>query len=86
MGLIIDAERLRRSFGGQTAVPAGEVFELLGQNGGGKTTTIRMSATLLPPSSGTARVCGFDVVRAAGDVRLRIGYVMQQVSPWAPAC
>ncbi|MFI6909293.1 ABC transporter ATP-binding protein [Nonomuraea sp. NPDC050394] len=88
MGMIIDAERLGRRFGQSTAVDeltltagAGEVVGLLGPNGAGKTTTIRMLATLLPPSSGTARVCGFDVVRAAGEVRLRIGYVMQQVSP-----
>ncbi|MFI6532303.1 ABC transporter ATP-binding protein [Nonomuraea sp. NPDC050547] len=88
MGMIIDAERLSRRFGQSTAVDqltltagAGEVVGLLGPNGAGKTTTIRMLATLLPPSSGTARVCGFDVVCAAGQVRLRIGYVMQQVSP-----
>ncbi|MFI6315877.1 ABC transporter ATP-binding protein [Nonomuraea sp. NPDC050556] len=87
MGLIIDA-LLSRSFGDRTAVSdlelqvsPGEVFGLLGPNGAGKTTTIRMLATLLPPSSGSASVCGFDVVRAAGEVRRRIGYVMQQVSP-----
>jgi ABC-2 type transport system ATP-binding protein len=88
MGLIIDADRLSRAFGDHTvvdgltlAIPPGEIFGLLGPNGAGKTTTIRMLSTLLPPSGGTARVCGFDVVRAAGEVRRRIGYVMQQVSP-----
>ncbi|MFI7442402.1 ABC transporter ATP-binding protein [Nonomuraea indica] len=88
MGHIIEAAALRRAFGGHPAVDgldlevaAGEVFGLLGPNGAGKTTTIRMLATLLPPGSGTARVCGFDVVRAAGEVRRRIGYVMQNVSP-----
>ncbi|MFI7702811.1 ABC transporter ATP-binding protein [Nonomuraea sp. NPDC049480] len=88
MGLIIEAERLSRSFGGHLAVDGltlaiapGEIAGLLGPNGAGKTTTIRMLATLLPPSGGAARVCGFDVVRAAGEVRRRIGYVMQQVSP-----
>src|SRR5687768_3068977 len=88
MGLIIEAERLSRSFGGHLAVDGltlaiapGEIAGILGPNGAGKTTTIRMLATLLPPSGGAARVCGFDVVRAAGEVRRRIGYVMQQVSP-----
>ncbi|WP_113698842.1 ABC transporter ATP-binding protein [Nonomuraea lactucae] len=87
-GLIIEAEGLSRAFGDRLAVDgldlaiaAGEVFGLLGPNGAGKTTTIRMLSTLLPPGSGTARVCGFDVVRAAGEVRRRIGYVMQNVSP-----
>jgi ABC-2 type transport system ATP-binding protein len=88
MGLIIETESLSRSFGGHPAVDGltlqiapGEIFGLLGPNGAGKTTTIRTLATLLPPSGGAAQVCGFDVVRAAGEVRSRIGYVMQQVSP-----
>ncbi|RVX42290.1 ABC-2 type transport system ATP-binding protein [Nonomuraea polychroma] len=88
MGVIIETERLSRSYGDRLAVDGltlaiapGEIFGLLGPNGAGKTTTIRMLATLLPPSGGAARVCGFDVVRAAGEVRERIGYVMQQVSP-----
>ncbi|NRQ40022.1 ATP-binding cassette domain-containing protein [Nonomuraea sp. NN258] len=88
MGWIIDADKLSRAFGDHVAVDAltlaiaqGEIFGLLGPNGAGKTTTIRMLATLLPPTSGTARVCGFDVTRSAGKVRRRIGYVMQQVSP-----
>ncbi|MEV0386068.1 ATP-binding cassette domain-containing protein [Nonomuraea sp. NPDC050643] len=88
MGLIIETDRLSRAFGDHPAVDGlalaiapGEIFGLLGPNGAGKTTTIRMLSTLLPPSGGTARVCGFDVVRAAGEVRRRIGYVPQQVSP-----
>ncbi|TYB70418.1 ATP-binding cassette domain-containing protein [Nonomuraea sp. PA05] len=89
MGLIIDARHLTRAFGTDPpavaldalAIRPGEIFGLLGPNGAGKTTTIRMLATLLPPSGGTARVCGFDVVRAASEVRARIGYVTQQVSP-----
>ncbi len=53
----------------------GEVFGLLGENGAGKTTTLRMLATILEPTSGTARVMGFDVVREPEEVRRRIGVV-----------
>src|SRR5213596_1100290 len=61
-------------------VQAGEIFAFLGPNGAGKTTTIRMLTTLLAPTSGSARVCGFDVTRQPGQVRRRIGYVMQNVA------
>ena len=53
----------------------GHVFGLLGRNGAGKTTTLRMLATILAPTSGTARIDGFDVSDHAGDVRKRIGYL-----------
>jgi ABC-2 type transport system ATP-binding protein len=56
-------------------IPPGQVFGLLGQNGAGKTTLIRMLTTLLLPTSGSARVAGFDIVRDPRAVRARIGLV-----------
>lgn len=84
---ILAADRLTRHFGELTAVEAislsieaGEIFGLLGRNGAGKTTLIRMLTTLLRPTSGSATVAGFDVVRQAADVRRVIGYVPQALS------
>jgi ABC-2 type transport system ATP-binding protein len=56
-------------------VSKGELFGLLGPNGAGKTTTIKMLITLLIPTSGSARVLGYDVVERSREVRKRIGYV-----------
>ncbi len=84
---ILETEQLTRRFGALTAVDAlnisvetGEVFGLLGPNGAGKTTTLKMLTTLLPPTSGRARVAGFDIARQAGQVRRVIGYVPQMLS------
>ena len=81
----ITVEGLTRRFGSLTAVDAvsftvdrGELFALLGPNGAGKTTIINMLITLLSPSSGTARVAGFDVVREKDAVRRHIGIVFQE--------
>ncbi|HVN14771.1 MAG TPA: ABC transporter ATP-binding protein [Anaerolineales bacterium] len=57
------------------AIEEGELFGLLGPNGAGKTTTVKMLTTLLIPTSGTATVKGFDVVKQADEVRKRIGFI-----------
>jgi len=61
-------------------VQEGEIFGLLGPNGAGKSTLIRMLTTLIPPTSGTARVNGFDVVRSADEVRRTIGVIPQAMT------
>jgi ABC-2 type transport system ATP-binding protein len=84
---VIAARALARSFKGgieavrgiDLTIARGEVFGFLGPNGAGKTTTVRMLCTLLPPTSGTARVDGHDVVADAAEVRRRIGVALQEI-------
>ena len=87
MSAAIEVRGLTRRFGAFTAVDsitfdvrAGEVFGFLGANGAGKTTAIRMLIGLLAPSSGEARVAGFDVLTQSEAVRRRIGYMSQRFS------
>jgi ABC-2 type transport system ATP-binding protein len=87
MSAAIEARELTRRFGAFTAVDSitfevrsGEVFGFLGANGAGKTTAIRMLIGLLAPSSGEARVAGFDVLSQSDEVRRRIGYMSQRFS------
>ena len=61
-------------------VEPGEIYGFLGPNGAGKSTTVLMLTTLLPPTSGTARVAGFDVVREGPKVRGAIGAALQEAA------
>ncbi|HUU15007.1 MAG TPA: ATP-binding cassette domain-containing protein [Terriglobia bacterium] len=83
----IEVENLTKCFNGFCAVDSlsfnvehGEIFGLLGPNGAGKSTLIRMLTTLLVPTSGTARVNGFDVQRSADEVRHCIGVIPQAMT------
>jgi len=85
--LMIDAVDVSKTFGAVTAldgvsvsVRRGSVHGLLGHNGAGKTTLVDVLTTLRPPTGGTATVAGFDVVRAAAEVRRRIGVTGQFAS------
>jgi ABC-2 type transport system ATP-binding protein len=62
------------------AVAPGEIYGFLGPNGAGKSTTVHMLTTLLPPTSGSARVAGFDVVRQGPQVRKNIGAALQEAA------
>ena len=80
----IEVEDLTKTYGEIEAVRGvsftvapGEVFGFLGPNGAGKSTTINMLCTLARPTSGTARVSGFDVTRERDDARRHIGLVFQ---------
>src|SRR6187431_949084 len=61
-------------------VTSGELVAFLGPNGAGKSTSLRMLTTLIPPTEGTARVVGYDILRKPAEVRSRIGYVGQLTS------
>jgi drug efflux transport system ATP-binding protein len=84
-GLAIRTVKLRKTFGRLIAVESldlevtrGEVFGLLGPNGSGKTTTIRMLCGLMEPTSGMATVVGYDVARETEAVKRAIGYMSQK--------
>jgi len=79
---VIQTDHLSRSYGDTLAVSEltlkvdrGEILGFLGPNGAGKSTTVKMLTGLLRPSSGSARVAGFDVLEHPLDVKRRIGYV-----------
>jgi ABC-2 type transport system ATP-binding protein len=83
----IEAEGLVRQFkdvravdGIDLTVSPGEIYGFLGPNGAGKSTTVHMLTTLLPPTAGTARVAGFDVVEDGPKVRASIGAALQEAA------
>ena len=84
----IEAEGLEREFKGgiravdgiDLAVAPAEIYGFLGPNGAGKSTTVHMLTTLLPPSAGTARVAGYDIVREGSKVRAAIGAALQEAA------
>ncbi len=83
----IEVNNLTKAFGHLVAVDRisfeveqGEIFGFLGVNGSGKTTTMMMLATALNPSSGTATVCGYDIIKERNKVRESIGVVFQRLS------
>src|SRR5438034_1417388 len=86
--LAIEAESLVREFkkgpravdGIDLAIVPGEIYGFLGPNGAGKSTTVLMLATLLPPTSGIARVGGFDVAKQGPAVRKTIGAALQEAA------
>jgi ABC-2 type transport system ATP-binding protein len=87
-GQAIEAQGLVRVFkkgpravdGIDLAVAPGEIYGFLGPNGAGKSTTVHMLTTLLPPTSGTARVAGYDVVSQGPQVRAAIGAALQEAA------
>src|SRR5437588_923145 len=84
----IEVEKLVREFrkgpravdGIDLAVQPGEIYGFLGPNGAGKSTTVLMLTTLLPPTTGTARVAGYDVVAEGPQVRSAIGAALQEAA------
>jgi ABC-2 type transport system ATP-binding protein len=83
---MIEVKELRRSFGPVIAVDGisfdvekGEVLGLLGPNGAGKTTAMRILACFLRPDSGTATICGHDILQNPVEVRKSIGYLAENV-------
>ena len=82
---VIVTENLTRRFKKVTAVDGlnlgvqrGEIFGLVGPDGAGKTTTIRMLCAIMDPTEGSARVAGFDTVRESERIKRRIGYMAQR--------
>ncbi len=87
---MIEVKELRRSFGPVIAVDGvsfnvkeGEVLGLLGPNGAGKPTAMRILACFLKPDSGTATICGYDILQNPIDVRRSLGYLAENVPAYS---
>lgn len=85
--VVIQAEKLTKKFGDFTATDAitfqvrkGEIFGFLGANGAGKTTAMRMLCGLSVPTSGDAKVAGFDIYKETESIKKNIGYMSQKFS------
>jgi ABC-2 type transport system ATP-binding protein len=79
-GLVRQFKKLRAVDGIDLRVDPGEIYGFLGPNGAGKSTTVHMLTTLLPPTAGTARVAGYDVVKEGPQVRKVIGAALQEAA------
>ena len=84
MNRVIEIDSLTKEFDGLVAVDhvsltvgEGEIFGFLGPNGAGKTTLVKTLCTILNPTSGSAKVCGYDILRQRDEVRQCIGIVFQ---------
>lgn len=84
---VVEADGLTKRFGSFVAardisfqIGQGEIFGLLGPNGAGKSTTFKMLCGLLAPTSGKARVVGYDLYRSGGTARAKLGYMAQKFS------
>src|ERR671922_2623725 len=87
MDLLINATNLRKSFGDVRAVdgvsleiPAGEIYGLVGADGAGKTTTMRLLVGALKTDSGQVNICGYDIDRQTEQARSQFGYLSQRFS------
>jgi ABC-2 type transport system ATP-binding protein len=79
-GLVRQFKDIRAVDGIDLTVAPGEIYGFLGPNGAGKSTTVHMLTTLLPPTAGTARVAGFDIVKEGPKVRAAIGAALQEAA------
>lgn len=84
--IAIQTKTITKAYGAKQAVKQldmtvnnGEIFGLLGHNGAGKTTIVTILTTLLEPTSGSARVAGYDITKNANEVRQAIGYLPENV-------
>src|SRR5512136_497862 len=86
-GPIVCADRLTRAFGKTVAlreldlhIEPGEIFGLVGPDGAGKTTALRLMAAVMRPTSGGVNIVGFDTVKQAESIRAHVGYMPQRFS------